>query len=180
MVQSDEVGGDIKKAFEWLRKKGAATIAKTNRSANEGLIGLAVQGSTGVLVEVCQSCSVRLHKKNLSPFFPLGTRVTQPSPEPATFEPLCVQVNSETDFVARNADFQAFVSGLAQSTLALPLPPSKDAAAVHIDVPTLLQANGRGKVPIAEELADLVAKIRENIVIKRAVRLTVPDGIIAR
>lgn len=95
-------------------------------------------------------------------------------------QPLGVQVNSETDFVARNADFQAFVSGLAQSTLALPLPPSKDAGAVHIDVPTLLQATGRGKTPIAEELADLVAKIRENIVIKRAVRLTVPDGIIAR
>lgn len=83
LVQADDVGGDIKKAFEWLRKKGAATIAKTNRSANEGLIGLAVQGSTGVLVEVRQSCSVRLPAESEFVFRP-GSRVTQPPPEPAT------------------------------------------------------------------------------------------------
>lgn len=94
---------------------------------------------------------------------------------------MCGQVNSETDFVARNADFQGFVSGLAQSTLAMGVPSSEAAAVVEMDVPSLLQANGsRGQVPIGTELADLVAKIRENIVIRRAARLSVPDGIIAR
>lgn len=44
--------GDLKKAFEWLRKKGQATIVKSNRSANEGLVGVAVEGNAGVIVEV--------------------------------------------------------------------------------------------------------------------------------
>lgn len=52
---SQAEGGDLKKAFEWLRKKGQASMAKSARSANEGLVGVAVDGNTGVILEVCIS-----------------------------------------------------------------------------------------------------------------------------
>ena len=91
-------------------------------------------------------------------------------------------MNSETDFVARNADFQSFVQGLAKSTLAFTSSSSSSAGGrVDVDVPSLLQAKGPGGAPLGEELANLIAKIRENIVIKRASKISVPSGgVIAR
>ena len=66
-IHTQEEDLDVEKAFDWLRKKGQATIAKRgDRATKEGLVALAVDGTRGVAVEV----------------------------------------NSETDFVARNADFQ--------------------------------------------------------------------------
>lgn len=134
--------GDLQKAFEWLRKKGQATVMKNNRAANEGLVGVAVEGGTGVLVEV----------------------------------------NSETDFVARNADFQAFVQGLAATVLRQQQQQQSSSAAAaaavqrELDVPALLKAAGPGGAPLEQELADLVAKIRENISIRRAAALALPPG----
>jgi len=70
-----ENGGDFGKAEEWLRKKGiSAAGKKAGRVAAEGLIGTYVHsGKIGVMVEV----------------------------------------NCETDFVARNPDFKALVDNLA-------------------------------------------------------------------
>ena len=70
-----ETQGDFAKAEEWLRKKGITGAAKkAGRTAAEGLVGTYVHnGKIGVLVEV----------------------------------------NCETDFVARNEDFQALVRDLA-------------------------------------------------------------------
>ena len=88
-------------------------------------------------------------------------------------------MNSETDFVARNAEFQTFVEGLSSTTLSLPIA-SSEVGAVHMDVPSLLRATGAGGAAIEQELANLVAKIRENITVKRATRLSVPDGLVTR
>ncbi len=135
--------GDLQKAFEWLRKKGQATVMKNNRAANEGLVGVAVAGGTGVLVEV----------------------------------------NSETDFVARNADFQAFVKNLAATVLRSATPPAAAGTVqqTELDVAALLKAAGPGGAPLEQELADLVAKIRENISLRRAACLALPpgDGVVA-
>jgi elongation factor Ts len=70
-----ESGGDFAKAEEWLRKKGITGAAKkAGRVAAEGLVGSYVHsGKIGVLVEV----------------------------------------NSESDFVARNEEFIAFVKDVA-------------------------------------------------------------------
>jgi len=70
-----ESAGDFTKAEEWLRKKGlSAAGKKAGRVAAEGLVGTYVHsGKIGVLVEV----------------------------------------NCETDFVARNEDFQALVKDIA-------------------------------------------------------------------
>ncbi|EWM28678.1 elongation factor ts [Nannochloropsis gaditana] len=142
-LEAEGVDGDIAKAFEWLRKKGQATVMKNNRAANEGLVGIAVEGQAGVIVEV----------------------------------------NSETDFVARNADFQAFVKDLAGAILRMPPTvgmdggPAPSVLADKLDIPRLLGqgAGGRG-FPLSQDLKDLVAKIRENISVRRIARLALPPG----
>ena len=73
-----ETQGDMEGAVDWLRKKGLSKAAKkAGRVAAEGLIGVAVAGTKGVVVEV----------------------------------------NSETDFVARNEQFQGLVQMIAAVAL---------------------------------------------------------------
>ena len=48
-----ETAGDLEAAVDWLRAKGLSKAAKkADRAAAEGLVGVAVEGSTGVLVEL--------------------------------------------------------------------------------------------------------------------------------
>ncbi len=114
-----EVGGDLQKAIEILRKKGAATAAiKAARVAREGMIAqyIAPGGRLGVLVEV----------------------------------------NCETDFVARNDQFRAFAEEVARRLAADP------------------------GATFETERQELVGKIRENIQIARHARMEVQGhGLIA-
>src|SRR3712207_2376737 len=73
-----ETNGDMEAAIDWLRAKGLAAAAKkAGRTAAEGLVGVAVEGTRGAVVEV----------------------------------------NSETDFVAKNEQFQEFVREVAKLAL---------------------------------------------------------------
>ena len=65
-----------------------------------------------------------------------------------------VEVNSETDFVAKNEDFQSMVMDLATAALAVD------------DVEALKSADLGGK-PASEVITDAVAKIGENIQLRR-------------
>jgi elongation factor Ts len=48
-----ENSGDMEAAIDWLRAKGLSKAAKkADRAAAEGLVGVAVEGTTGVLVEL--------------------------------------------------------------------------------------------------------------------------------
>ncbi|MDB5407528.1 MAG: elongation factor Ts [Rhodospirillales bacterium] len=77
-----------------------------------------------------------------------------------------VEVNSETDFVARNEAFQDFVRNLAVLALT-----DGD------DLETLKAAAYPGEQrTVAEQLTHLVATIGENMNLRRAKRLTVDDG----
>jgi elongation factor Ts len=80
-----------------------------------------------------------------------------------------VEVNSETDFVARNQLFQDFVRAVAEL-----------AVAADRDVEALKGASfaGNGKT-VEGELTDLVARIGENMVLRRVARLTVSQGHVA-
>jgi len=80
-----------------------------------------------------------------------------------------VEVNSETDFVARNDLFQAFVRTVAGL-----------AVAGNGDVEALRQAEypGTGRT-VEAELAELVARIGENLVLRRSERLAVGSGLVA-
>lgn len=76
-----------------------------------------------------------------------------------------VEVNSETDFVARNEDFQQFVSTLA--SLALEAEDMEGLAAM--DFP------GTGR-SVAEELTNNIATIGENMSLRRMQKLQVNEG----
>jgi elongation factor Ts len=80
-----------------------------------------------------------------------------------------VEVNSETDFVARNELFQGFVRSVAGL-----------AVAAERDVEELKSASfaGNGK-SVAGELTDLVGRIGENLVLRRVARLAVGQGHVA-
>src|ERR1700743_870831 len=112
----NETGGDLEGAGDWLRKKALAKAAKkAGRVAAEGLIGVAIKGTKGAVVEV----------------------------------------NSETDFVARNDLFQGLV---------------KMTGDVALDVGTdveKIKAAKVGSITVADAIADTVAKIGENMTLRR-------------
>lgn len=80
-----------------------------------------------------------------------------------------IEVNAETDFVARNADFQAFVRE-----------PAKVALNTDGSIEAVAAAHFPGEsVTVADKLATLIATIGENMTLRRSVRLTVSAGVIA-
>lgn len=124
-----ETGGDIEAAVDWLRKKGLAKAAKkAGRVAAEGLVGLAISGTRGVVVEV----------------------------------------NSETDFVARNDQFQDLVRSVAGVALA-----------GDGDVEALKVAAYPGGGTVQEAVANAVATVGENMTLRRVGLLSVPQGVVA-
>jgi len=123
-----ETNGDMEQDVDLLRKRGLAKAAKkAGRVAAEGLIGLAVEGPKGVLVEV----------------------------------------NSETDFVARNDLFQGLVKMIANVALKVGTDMEK------------IKAAKVGPITIADAIADTIAKIGENMTLRRASQLSVGTGVIA-
>ncbi|MGH7946753.1 MAG: translation elongation factor Ts [Opitutaceae bacterium] len=163
-----EAGGNVEEAITILRKKGAASAArKADRATKEGVIEsyIHVGGKVGVLIEV----------------------------------------NCETDFVARNDDFRAFVKDLClQIAAASPLYVSREevpeadlekerdiaAAQVQGKPPAAVQKIVEGKLEkfystvclidqpfvklpeksVKDMLTEKIAKIGENIQIRRFVR----------
>ncbi|MBC6443169.1 MAG: elongation factor Ts [Rhodobacteraceae bacterium] len=67
---------------------------------------------------------------------------------------VAVEVNAETDFVARNADFQAMVGGIVEAAMGVS------------DVDALKQADMGGKT-VAEAVTDMIAIIGENMAVRR-------------
>ena len=125
-----ETAGDIEGAVDWLRKKGLSKAAKkSGRVAAEGLIGLAVSGHEGSIVEV----------------------------------------NSETDFVARNEDFQKLVRNVTHVAM--------ESKTSEVDAIKAAAYPGGGTVDAA--MANAIATIGENMTLRRAARLAVSSGVIA-
>ncbi|MEE2917239.1 elongation factor Ts [Sphingomonas ginsenosidimutans] len=122
----NEAGGDMDAALDWLRTKGlAAAQKKSSRTAAEGLVGVAVAGTKGAVVEV----------------------------------------NSETDFVAKNEQFQGFVRDVTQIALA-----------TGGDVDAIKAAAMPSGKTVEEALTNNIATIGENQSIRRAKRLEVSKG----
>ena len=80
-----------------------------------------------------------------------------------------VEVNSETDFVARNDDFQALVRGVL--AVALDHAPDVDAAIV-------LGAQYPGGGTVSDAIGNAIATIGENMTLRRAQGLRVAEGAI--
>ena len=84
-----------------------------------------------------------------------------------------VEVNSETDFVARNADFQSMVAEIA--SVATGVSGSGNDVIAEVNAATLPSA---GK-SIEEHIKDAVGTIGENMNARRAARLSVDNGVVA-
>lgn len=80
-----------------------------------------------------------------------------------------VEINSETDFVARNDAFQGLVRGVAE--VALTTDGSVDAIGA-----ANYPATGK---PVSESIKDAIATIGENMNLRRAAALSVEDGVVA-
>jgi elongation factor Ts len=120
-----ETSGDMEAAVDWLRKKGLAKVAKkAGRIAAEGLIGIALGGGKGVVVEV----------------------------------------NSETDFVARNDRFQGLVRMIADIALK-----------VGTDIEAIKAAKV-GDLTVSDAINEAIATVGENITLRRAAQVTVQPG----
>src|SRR6201989_570485 len=78
-----------------------------------------------------------------------------------------VEVNSETDFVARNGQFQGLVKMIAQIALD-----------VGADVEKIKAAKA-GSVTIDTAIADAIATIGENMTLRRAASLEVGKGVVS-
>ena len=120
--------GEMEASVDWLRAKGLAAAAKkAGRTAAEGLVGVAVTGTRGAVVEV----------------------------------------NSETDFVAKNEQFQGFVRDV--SNLALN---------ANGDVEALKVAAYPSGGTVEEKLTENIAMIGENQSLRRTALLEVSEGVV--
>jgi elongation factor Ts len=81
-----------------------------------------------------------------------------------------VEVNSETDFVARNADFQALVKNVSQTAL--------KSGKTKVEELNAQAYPGGGTV--AEAVTTAIANIGENLTLRRAAELSVADGVVGR
>jgi len=125
----EETGGDIEAAVDALRAKGLATAQKkSSRTAAEGLVGVAVQGTRGVAVEV----------------------------------------NSETDFVAKNDKFQDFVRKTTEVALGVE----------GDDIEGLKATAYPDGGTVADKLTDNVATIGENQQLRRMKTVSVAKGVV--
>jgi elongation factor Ts len=80
-----------------------------------------------------------------------------------------VEINAETDFIARNPQFQAMVLQAAEI-----------AAAKDHTVESLAQAPFKGEAAtLSEEITRLIAVIGENMNLRRVERLSVANGVVA-
>src|SRR4051794_37898081 len=121
-----ENNGEMEPSIDWLRAKGLSAAAKkAGRTAAEGLVGVAVEGKRGAVVEV----------------------------------------NSETDFVAKNELFQDFVRNVARLALQQ-----------GTDVEVLGAAQYPAGGTVQEKLTDNIAKIGENQSLRRAAVVEVGEG----
>lgn len=80
-----------------------------------------------------------------------------------------VEVNSETDFVARNETFQGFVEGVADVAFE---------AGGDLEALKAAQYPGAGKT-VADQLTDMIGTIGENMQLRRSAGLSVNDGVVA-
>ena len=125
-----ETEGNMEEAVDWLRAKGIAKAdKKSGRTAAEGLIAVASEGNSAVVVEV----------------------------------------NSETDFVARNDGFQDLARSIASVAM------STDGSTDAVSAATV-PSTGKS---VTDTVKDAIAHIGENMNFRRSTKLSVDDGVVA-
>ncbi len=133
-----ENDGDIEKSIEWLRKKGMASAdKKAGKVAAEGLVDsyIHIGGRIGVLVEV----------------------------------------NCQTDFVARNDEFKALVSNIAKQIAACPNVEYVKVSDIPADIAERETAIEMGKDDLAGKPDNIKEKIVQGRIDKRLKEFSLLD-----
>ncbi|NTU91469.1 MAG: elongation factor Ts [Chlorobiaceae bacterium] len=130
----EETGGDMQKAIEYLRKKGAAMAAKrADREASEGAICIRMTADqkSGVILEL----------------------------------------NCETDFVARGEVFTGFANELASLALENNCTTREQLLAIRL-------GEAYGNETVEETLKSMTGKVGEKLELKRMAMLVAEEGIV--
>lgn len=130
----EETGGDMQKAIEYLRKKGAAMAAKrADREASEGAICIRMTADqkSGVILEL----------------------------------------NCETDFVARGEVFTGFANELASLALENNCTTREQLLAIGL-------GEAYGNETVEETLKSMTGKVGEKLELKRMAMLVAEEGIV--
>lgn len=131
----DEAGGDMQKAVEYLRKKGAALAAKrAEREAREGVITVKVNDAadTGLILEL----------------------------------------NCETDFVARGDDFTGFAEAIAQTALEGGIDSAENMMSVSL-------GDAYEGESVEDAIKTMTGKLGEKIELKRLGYIKTEGGLVA-
>jgi len=127
-----ETNGDINKAIEYLRKKGAATASKrADKTAKEGAVKIAVSKD----------------KKSAA----------------------IIELNCETDFVAKGDGFQNFSQDVAELALRNKINSSDD----------LLQAKNDKGLSLKENIDGMMASVGEKIELRRVKFVDMKEGFVS-
>ncbi len=158
LVESD---CDLSEARLWLRDKGLAKAQKkAGRLTAEGLVAVASDaGESGLATRVSAEPRDR-HPRPLLATEPASLRA----------QIAMVELACETDFVARNSQFQQAADELAQSLL-VSSPDFTSGSTANELAEQLAASEG-----VAEQIGLLSATVGENVTIRRAGRLVLPEG----
>ncbi|MBN1279790.1 MAG: elongation factor Ts [Chlorobiaceae bacterium] len=130
----EETGGDMQKAIEYLRKKGAALAAKrAEKDAREGMVAIK-------LTDDCKSGVI-------------------------------LELNCETDFVARGDVFTGFANALASLAIQSGAPSSEALLALTL-------GDDFGGEKVDDAIKTMTGKLGEKLELKRLVLFQAPDGVI--
>lgn len=131
----DEAGGDMQKAIEYLRKKGAALAAKrAGREAREGV----------VIVRISDASDVGI----------------------------ILELNCETDFVARGDDFTGFAEAVAQCALEGGIDSVDNMMSVSL-------GDAFDGESVEDAIKTMTGKLGEKIELKRLGYIKAGDGLVA-
>jgi elongation factor Ts len=170
-----DTAGGLPAALAFKDLQGRTTMANISASMVKDLresTGAGMMDCKAALTETqgdMEAAGLLLRKKGLAKAAKKAGRVAAEgliAVKVAGTKGVVVEVNSETDFVARNDMFQGLVKMVAQ--VALDVGPDVDK----------IKAAKAGSVTVEHALADAVATIGENMTLRRAAGLSVAQGAI--
>jgi elongation factor Ts len=172
-----ESAGDMEKAIDALRKKGLSRAAKrAGRAAKEGMVGSYIHmgGKIGVLVEVnCESDFVARTDDFVAFVKDIAMQVAASSPQYLTSEDI-----PETVLDREREIYRAQVQDAKKPENVIDKIVEGKLKKFHTEVCLLDQPFVKDpNISVAEHLTNMIAKIGENMIIRRFIRFQLGEGI---
>ncbi len=172
-----ESAGDMEKAIDALRKKGLSRAAKrAGRAAKEGMVGSYIHmgGKIGVLVEVnCESDFVARTDDFVAFVKDIAMQVAASSPQYLTSEDI-----PEAVLDREREIYRAQVQDTKKPENVIDKIVEGKLKKFHTEVCLLDQPFVKDpNISVAEHLTNMIAKIGENMIIRRFVRFQLGEGI---